>query len=189
MLEPQGYTPDDLDDVILRKMIKEAGIWYQRELEKEDQGFYDVLQGVDDLGVVRAYIYLEREIHKLLDLFVSQPKYLEKMEMDYFQKIHLLVAFGLRPGLLPPLKALGKLRNDFAHELGTKLTNEREKNLYKSLQMLEKGCVQKAFESTNEKTGKKIKGGFSNLKPPDKFILIAVALRLALISERLKLEK
>jgi hypothetical protein len=33
-LNPKDIPPDDLDDVILNKMIKEAGIWYQSELER-----------------------------------------------------------------------------------------------------------------------------------------------------------
>jgi hypothetical protein len=32
--ESQGYTPDDLDDVILGKMIKGAGIFYKMELKR-----------------------------------------------------------------------------------------------------------------------------------------------------------
>jgi hypothetical protein len=33
-LNPKDIPPDDLDDVILEKMIKEAGLWYQMELER-----------------------------------------------------------------------------------------------------------------------------------------------------------
>jgi hypothetical protein len=33
-LNPKDIPPDDLDDVILAKMIKEAGIFYGMELEK-----------------------------------------------------------------------------------------------------------------------------------------------------------
>jgi hypothetical protein len=32
---PQYITPDDLDDVILGKVIKETGIWYWRELKRQ----------------------------------------------------------------------------------------------------------------------------------------------------------
>jgi len=31
-LNPKDIPPDDLDDVVLGKMIKEAGMWYQRKL-------------------------------------------------------------------------------------------------------------------------------------------------------------
>jgi hypothetical protein len=34
-LNPKDIPPDDLDDVILGKMIREAGVWYQMELERE----------------------------------------------------------------------------------------------------------------------------------------------------------
>ena len=33
-LNPKDSPPDDLDDVILGRMIKEAGVFYQMELER-----------------------------------------------------------------------------------------------------------------------------------------------------------
>ena len=33
-LNPKDIPPDDLDDVILGKMIKEAGVFYKMELER-----------------------------------------------------------------------------------------------------------------------------------------------------------
>ena len=33
-LNPKDIPPDDMDDVILGRMIKEASIWYQMELER-----------------------------------------------------------------------------------------------------------------------------------------------------------
>ena len=33
-LNPKDITPDDLDNVILDRMIKKAGMFYKRELEK-----------------------------------------------------------------------------------------------------------------------------------------------------------
>ena len=37
-LSPKDILPDDLDDVILGKMIKEAGVFYDIELERAEQG-------------------------------------------------------------------------------------------------------------------------------------------------------
>ena len=34
-LNPKGIPPDELDDVILGKIIKETVIWYRRELERQ----------------------------------------------------------------------------------------------------------------------------------------------------------
>ena len=34
-LNPKDIPPDDLDDVILGRMIKEAGMWYRRELDSQ----------------------------------------------------------------------------------------------------------------------------------------------------------
>ena len=33
-LNPKDIPPDDLDDVILSRMVKEAGEWYQMELDR-----------------------------------------------------------------------------------------------------------------------------------------------------------
>ena len=33
-LNPKDISPDDLDDVILGRMVKEAGVFYRVELEK-----------------------------------------------------------------------------------------------------------------------------------------------------------
>jgi hypothetical protein len=45
-LNPKDIPPDDLDDVILGRMIKEAGMWYRRELGEQ----YDTLRhkGADE---------------------------------------------------------------------------------------------------------------------------------------------
>ena len=34
-LNPKDIPPDDLDDVILARMINEAGVFYQMELERQ----------------------------------------------------------------------------------------------------------------------------------------------------------
>ena len=36
-LNPKDIPPDDLDDVILGRMIKEAGMFYKMELEGKDK--------------------------------------------------------------------------------------------------------------------------------------------------------
>jgi len=34
-LNPKDIPPDDLDDEILGRMIKEAGMWYRKQLDRE----------------------------------------------------------------------------------------------------------------------------------------------------------
>ena len=36
-LNPSQIPPDDLDDVVLERMIKEAGVFYKMELEGKDK--------------------------------------------------------------------------------------------------------------------------------------------------------
>ena len=33
-LNPKDIPPDDLDDVILGRMVKEAGMWYRMEMDR-----------------------------------------------------------------------------------------------------------------------------------------------------------
>ena len=41
-MNPKDIPPDDLDDVILGRMVKEAGEWYQMELDRiEKKKFYE----------------------------------------------------------------------------------------------------------------------------------------------------
>jgi len=47
-LNPKDIPPDDLDDVILGRMIKEAGMFYKMELELKNNG--SQLVGVTSSG-------------------------------------------------------------------------------------------------------------------------------------------
>ena len=37
-LNPKVIPPDDMDDVILCRMVKEAGMFYKMELERKERG-------------------------------------------------------------------------------------------------------------------------------------------------------
>jgi len=147
-----------------------------------EHGFIGALFGEDELGVViRAHINIEARLLELLELRVVDPKHLERMDLDFGQRVNLAVALGLKPEHAPALRALGSLRNAFAHRLDTLLTEDRVNNLYEALSAGDKEVVQTAYERTKaEMQGPD--SPFKALSPKTRFILISVALRSLLVA-------
>ncbi|PLX33590.1 MAG: hypothetical protein C0605_16085 [Hyphomicrobiales bacterium] len=90
--------------------------------DPEADKFYKLLMGEDELGVViRSHIFVESVLDELLDQLIPYSRHLSSMNLSYHQKITLAVAMGLHEELQESLKALGKLRNDFAHKMDMQL--------------------------------------------------------------------
>lgn len=101
-------------------------------LTAEQSQFLEVVRGEDELGVViRSHIYVESALVYLLKQLVVDGAYLEKLNLDYAQRVNLAVTLGLKATHAPPLLALGAIRNAFAHRLDTRLTKDRVDSLYK----------------------------------------------------------
>jgi hypothetical protein len=152
-------------------------------IRSDEDEFQTALQGEDELGVVvRAHIYIEASLNELLEELSASIKHIEKMNLEYSQRVSLAVAIGLLPQYESPLRAIGTLRNNFAHKTGTKLTKDRVNNLYASLSSEDKQIVQSSYERTRKKVKTQIKvPTFSKLPPKSQFILIAVSIRSLLI--------
>lgn len=148
--------------------------------ESFDQDFFDALKSEDELGLVlRAHIHIEKKLTEFLEV-MAERAHLEKMTLDYSQKVHLAVALGLKTDHAQGLYALGSIRNVFAHKLDSSLTDERLKNFYKALGPSEKDTVQKAYEKTEQNLKQYGGKNFGELPPRNRFILIAVALQAVL---------
>jgi hypothetical protein len=147
----------------------------------KDEDFQAALRGEDELGlVVRAHIYIEANLLELLTNFVGSQKHIDKMNLEYSQRVHLAIALGLKDEYESPLLTLGTLRNAFAHRPGTKLSKDRVDALYSSLSPATKEIVQNSHQSARRKMPEAKVPAFSRLSPRDQFILIAVALRALL---------
>jgi hypothetical protein len=150
--------------------------------QPSDEAFFAALAGEDDLGVVvRAHIYVEAMLLELLSLLVVDSRALERMELDYAQRVTLAVALGLKAEYRRPLLALGTLRNAFAHRLDTTLSEGRIKDLYDTLEAGDKERVQIAYERTKRQL-ESDKPSFSKLAPKERFALIAVTMRGMLLA-------
>lgn len=136
-----------------------------------------LIRGNDDLGsIVRAVILIENRIEKLFSLHFQRPKNIKDMRLTYTQKVDLAVATGL---ILPqhkiPLKALGELRNKFAHDLSAKITAQEANNLKKSLHADDLDTIHQSYTRTlgDSKTAP---ASWAKLPPRDRVTLIVVTL-------------
>jgi hypothetical protein len=146
-----------------------------------DPEFERMLRGDDELGAVLcAHIYLECQLIELLRAYVRDDKYLERLGLDYSQRVHLAIAMGLKVQYAPVLLAYGTLRNAFAHRPGTKLDATRMKNLYEALSPTDKEVVQRAYKRTHAQLSSASHIPFAKLDPREKFILISMALSMVL---------
>src|SRR5438477_11303402 len=87
------------------------------------EDFIKVLDGEDELGaVIRAHIHIEALLLELLRLLVKDEGALRKLNHEFSQSVDLAIALGLGPEHAKGLRAFGKLRNEFAHDLNSKLS-------------------------------------------------------------------
>jgi hypothetical protein len=149
--------------------------------DDQEQKFIADLRGEDVLGVVlRPHIYVEEQLERLLDALVPYPEHLKELNLDYAGKVHLAIAMGLRPEHAKPLKALGSIRNRFAHRLSYQLLQSDTENLYKALSSDNKSIVQQAFERTKAQVSQS-ETKFRHMSPKDQFILLVVSLRAMML--------
>jgi len=139
--------------------------------------FTQALLGEDELGVViRSQIHVEVKLNQLLVALAKNPSQIDRMQLDYFQRVNLAVVLGLDPAHAAPLLALGTLRNAFAHRLETRLTKDRVDNLYKTFAPEDRVIVQASFKRTLEQGVGEKGSSFRSLAPKVRFILMAVSL-------------
>ena len=149
------------------------------DLEPE---FIASLMGEDELGVViRAHTHIEASLNELLEQFVPFPKYLQEMGLGYAQKVRLSCAHGLKRQHLPPLLAMGKIRNHFAHKLSAKLTKDRVSELYSSFSPGDRKIVHASYHNTKSQMLVEKGPDFRKLEPKDQFILMAVSLKALVV--------
>ena len=105
----------------------------------------------DDLAiVVRTHIVIENYLRELVCSFLANEKYFENAKLEYSQVVQLSLAVGLQPRFESILKAIGKLRNNFAHKYRDSLNKNDVKNLYNALSKDEKENLQKTTKKVAE---------------------------------------
>lgn len=163
---------------------------FSEEIQAEIGALSADLTREDELGaVVRAHIRIESLLIQVVESLVLRPPILRKLNFDYDEYVTLALALGVDERFGPPLRVLGKIRNDFAHKLDTTLSKQSARNLYNALSAEDKQRVQGCFErikSINEQT-RDIKR-FSDLEPTDQFKILAITLWAAVRSTAMRQE-
>ena len=141
-----------------------------------DDSFIKAIQNEDALGaVVRGHLHIEAGLNDFLGVVTPFPEHLP--DLSYSQKVGLACAFGLKEEHAPPLRALGKLRNDFAHKLSSELSSNAIQNLRSALGKTDRAAVEAAYRATNRSILQKDGGPFEKLTPQMQFALIAITLK------------
>lgn len=143
-----------------------------------EQTLYESLKSEDDLGaVVRAHIHIEAALTELIESQLVAPEHLQKMDLEYHDRVKLALACGLNERFAGPLNALGTLRNNFAHKLGMKLGANEVNSLYEAFGSEDKDKIQQSYQRTKKRIKDKVPKSFSKLEPKDRFSLIAITLQ------------
>ena len=149
-----------------------------------DDQFYEALNNEDHLGmVVRAHIHIEHWVENFVS--ASMPfyeKYKGQLDAGYETKVLLCCAMGLTPDLKSPLKAIGTLRNKFAHQPNFKLSESTVKSIYETLSSEHKQQLQDTYSklaSTFGRSEKKYAALPYDLKLNLLFMFLRTKLRVA----------
>ncbi|AMK76004.1 MULTISPECIES: hypothetical protein [Methylomonas] len=96
--------------------------------------FVTALLTEDEVGsVIRSHLYVEAQLSAFLELTVVAPKYLKDLDLSYAKKVELACCLGFDPQFRGALKRIGKLRNDFAHDLRSSLSKQVVADLFNAL--------------------------------------------------------
>ena len=143
--------------------------------------FQNALFNEDELGsVIRVHLHIEFYVNEIIERLVPFHKDLKPINLNYFGKVNLICALGVKQECKTTLIALGTIRNKFAHNPVYKLTKSEVNNLYKSLSEQDRSLLQASHNKTRKKQAtkdSKVKA-YRDLLPKDQFIIIAVYIRI-----------
>ena len=141
----------------------------------------------DLVCVLRGHLYIDAELNKFIESALVDPTQLKQLpRKPWNARLELALALGLSPGLGPPLKKFGDIRNDFAHDPDTvRISDERVKELYGTLGDGLRSLVMRGFKVIRTQAiaeGAVVPDDrqFADLIPKARFGIIVVALCSAL---------
>ncbi|MEZ9202040.1 hypothetical protein AB4151_06500 [Vibrio splendidus] len=135
-----------------------------------------ILLQESDLGkVIHTQIQIEHLINDYLASALEYPEHLKPIGLDYSGKVQLALALGLSSELKKPLGVLGKIRNDFAHNLDTKIDTSYMNNFYDSFPAERKEEFMKVARETNQSWIVE-SVPWKKVKPEQKFQLLCITL-------------
>lgn len=157
-----------------------------------DDGFRDALNRQDDIGlVILAHIHIEAAIDDFNKEFMADAEEYDAIELEFSKKASLASALGLHQESLPVLRAIGKMRNRFAHRLDQRINDDLANNLYSALSGGDKSVVQETYKHTLKtnprgKDDEPLPQKFNALDPRDRLILLLVTVRAKMLAARME---
>ena len=112
----------------------------------------------DTLGtVIRVAIRIEEQLDAYFANRAQAPEFIEKMHLDFGQKVLLAISLGLREDVRSPLQAFGKIRNSYAHKPDYQMGAPQVRDFYKTLtsnqQMVVRGFMDRTDRSFELRMG------------------------------------
>lgn len=146
--------------------------------EEINPAFIKALLAEDEIGcVIRSHLYVEVQIDRYLELAVVDPKYLKDLDLSYAKKVELLCCLGFDVKFRGALKRIGKLRNDFAHDLSTCLSTKMVNDLYNALPEFGQKAVEISVGMLHKNLGNSGQPSkYRALLPKFQFVLIVLNL-------------
>lgn len=133
----------------------------------------------DGLGcILRGHIHIENRLDQFLSIIAKNEEQLRKADLRYSQKVALALALGLPSWLASPLNYIGKLRNEFAHNLDRKIGKQEVDNFYRTFPGEEKISIQKATSNTHKRM-KQPDIPFKEMPEIDQFRMCAMTVEAA----------
>jgi len=147
-------------------------------LEPIVEAFIAELLREDDMGaVIRTHIRLENLLAQFIDVSAPRVTHVKRLNLDFDGRVTLALLLGLDEDIGYALRALGTLRNRFAHNLETQLDAQAVQSIYSCLPSRTKDGLGVVFEAiAKQDEGFRAKRKFSNLSPKEQFKHIAVSI-------------
>lgn len=132
----------------------------------------------DELGaVIRSHIRVESALSSFLCKSVLKPEFLKLLRLDYDQSVSLALVLGLDKDYEKPLRALGNLRNKFAHEPDMDLSKGTINNLYSVLGAEAKKNAQTIFLTLKKDNASMSHfQRFGDMPPPEQLKIIVTCI-------------
>ncbi|EJC69340.1 hypothetical protein Rleg5DRAFT_5128 [Rhizobium leguminosarum bv. viciae WSM1455] len=150
----------------------------------EDPEFFHLIATATPFeAIIKGAIAVEAEMEALFERAFFDPEALAEIGLTYSQKATLLIALGLQPRFAPPLRALAKMRNKFAHNLDAEFSESDADNFHASFAKEDRDVIGKtlAHMPANRDEPGRAKA-FKDLDARDKLSICIVTLRSAVIA-------
>ncbi len=146
--------------------------------EEISPAFINALLAEDEVGcVIRSHLYVEAQMDRYVELAVTAPKYLVKLDLSYAKKIELICCLGFDEHFRGALKRIGKIRNAFAHDLSSCITQQIVNDLYNTLPEFGRQAVQASVDKLHKALGLSGKPSkYQALPAKSQFVLIVLNL-------------